>query len=103
MTFIKLTDPQDKETVVNFDMVCEMRPTQGAAAVVLQRWVRFVLACIWAGIKWLVPTVVVILAIGFGVEWGGLYHREFEYIKGLTSWTVIWVAIDFYCWAKARR
>ena len=26
MTFIKLTDPQDKETVVNFDMVCEMRP-----------------------------------------------------------------------------
>ena len=66
----------------------------------LKCFVMWLGTLLWKAIKWLIPSLVVIFAIGFAVVWGGLFHREFEIVKGLVSWFAIWAAIDFHGWAR---
>jgi hypothetical protein len=60
----------------------------------------FLLRYLREAIKWLIPRLAVTFAITFGVEWGGLFHDELGWVKGITSWLVIWASIEYYRWHK---
>ena len=64
---------------------------------IITKWLSIVL---WGGIKWIIPVLVVVVAIRFGIEWGDLFHEESELVRGLVSWFAIWAAINFYGWAR---
>jgi hypothetical protein len=48
-------------------------------------------------VLWLLPRLAVIVAILFVVEFGGLSRQPFDLLSGIVSWTIVWVAIDYYC------
>ena len=47
-------------------------------------------------IKVLLSMLVVVGAIGFAVQWGGIFHRDFDLVKSIVSWTAVWGAIFLY-------
>lgn len=65
---------------------------------VVKRLVMFFLRALW----WLLPRMAVILAIGVGVEWGGMFHQPWRWLEGIASWALVWAAIDYYKWHTNR-
>lgn len=64
------------------------------------QFLRIIVSFFLSTIISLIPTFLVILAILFAVEWGGIFHEEFALAKLIPSWTAIWLAISFYCRTK---
>jgi hypothetical protein len=74
----------------------------GRAGSAVERIVMFMQRITWKISAWLFARLVVILAIAFAVQWGGIFQGPLDIFKAVLSWGAIWAAIEYFRWHVAR-